>query len=146
LSGVFTFPQAGTWYNYPGTETFTASGSSQVFNLQPGEFKFFINKNLNPTGPVTIPGSFSATVYPNPIRSNSVISYALPQAGDVTMELFNMMGQRLTTYRKPTQPAGRHTITFRELMKNQAAGAGVYLLKTSSGSSSFVNRVVILAH
>lgn len=146
ISGVVTFPQAGTWYNYPGTETFTATGTSQVFNLQPGEYKFYINKNLNPVIPVPVPTAFSATVFPNPIRSQSSVMYALPQAGNVTMELFNMMGQRLITYQRGSLPAGTYTTSLREVLRNRQMPAGVYTLKISSGSSSVNQRVLVLQH
>ncbi len=146
LSGVVTFPQAGTWYNYPGTETFTATGNSQVFNLQAGEYKFYINKNLNPAPPVIIPGGFSANVYPNPVRPHSVITLALPESGNVTVEVFDMIGQRLSIYAKSSQPAGVYTVPFRDVMKNRAAPAGVYQLKISSGSSAVTRRVILLSH
>ena len=146
ISGAVTFPQAGTWYNYPGTETFTATGSSQVFNLQAGEYKFYINKNLNPAPPVIIPGSLSLNVYPNPIRSHSVITYALPESGNVAIELFDMMGRKLSTYNKSSQQAGVYTISFGALMTNRATTAGVYQLRINSGSSSVTHNVAILKH
>lgn len=43
-TGSVTFPSAGTWYDYlnPGS-TFNATGGSQSFTLQPGEYRVYLN-------------------------------------------------------------------------------------------------------
>jgi 1,4-alpha-glucan branching enzyme len=56
-TGSVTFPAAGTWYNYlspinGGTATFAATGGSQSFTLQPGEYRVYINTAV--ALPVTI--------------------------------------------------------------------------------------------
>lgn len=51
-NGSVTFPVAGTWYNYLTGATFAASGGSQSFTLQPGEYRIYLN-SLVPI-PVTI--------------------------------------------------------------------------------------------
>ncbi len=43
-SGSVTFPVAGTWYDYLNGGTITATGSSQSFNLQPGEYHVYLNQ------------------------------------------------------------------------------------------------------
>ncbi|HYF32242.1 MAG TPA: alpha-amylase family glycosyl hydrolase [Chitinophagaceae bacterium] len=146
ISGVVIFPSAGTWYNYFSTETFTATGGGQVFNLQPGEFRFYINKNLKPVEPVPLPATFAASVHPNPLRSHSVIAYALPQAGNITIEVFDMLGQRLQTYQRSSLAAGNYSVTLRELLRNRPLSAGLYLLKISSGSNSVTARALMLSH
>lgn len=43
-TGSVTFPSAGTWYDYLNPPaTFSATGSSQSFTLQPGEYKVYLN-------------------------------------------------------------------------------------------------------
>lgn len=43
-TGSVTFPAAGTWYNYlEPPATFTATGVSQSFTLQPGEYRVYLN-------------------------------------------------------------------------------------------------------
>src|SRR5690606_28774596 len=44
-SGSVTFPVAGTWYDYFNENTITATGASQSFFLQPGEYRVFTNVN-----------------------------------------------------------------------------------------------------
>lgn len=46
-SGNVTFPSAGTWYEYLNApNTFNATGFSQSFFLNPGEFKIFTSSNV----------------------------------------------------------------------------------------------------
>ncbi len=47
-----TFPTGGTWYNYLTGATFSATGGSQSFTLQPGEYRIYLN-SLVPI-PVTV--------------------------------------------------------------------------------------------
>lgn len=43
-TGSVTFPAAGTWYNYLNPpQTFAATGGSQSFTLQPGEYRVYLN-------------------------------------------------------------------------------------------------------
>lgn len=134
ISGVVTFPQAGTWYNYFTGEPFTATGAGQVMNLAPGEYKLFINKNLNP-GPVVIPAGFSAKVYPNPSRPDSRVEYGLPQQARVSIGVYNMMGQQVAIYNTPVQAAGTYQVSIRQILRNRPLSAGVYTLKITAGDA-----------
>ncbi len=51
-TGAVSFPSAGTWYDYLNTGTFNATGSSQSFTLQPGEYRVFLSANV--VVPVTL--------------------------------------------------------------------------------------------
>ncbi|RZL99048.1 MAG: T9SS type A sorting domain-containing protein, partial [Pedobacter sp.] len=43
-TGSVSFPSAGTWYNYLNPPaTFAATGGSQSFTLQPGEYRIYLN-------------------------------------------------------------------------------------------------------
>ena len=45
-SGSVTFPAAGLWYNYLNAPaTFSATGGSQSFTLQPGEYRVYLSSN-----------------------------------------------------------------------------------------------------
>jgi 1,4-alpha-glucan branching enzyme len=52
-TGSVTFPTAGTWYDYLNSPaTFAATGGSQSFTLQPGEYHVYLSSNV--VIPVTI--------------------------------------------------------------------------------------------
>ena len=71
--------------------------------------------------------------YPNPFNPSTQIQYALPEATQVTLEVFNSVGQKVMELVNGQQSAGYHTATF------NASGLsnGVYFYKLST--SSFIN-------
>ena len=78
--------------------------------------------------------------YPNPFNPTTVIQYNLPRAGNVKLEVFNLVGQKIATLVNEKQRAGRHHVEFRAI--NLASG--VYLYKISAGSFSAVRKMILL--
>jgi ELWxxDGT repeat protein len=50
--------------------------------------------------------------YPNPFNPSTDISFSLPVAGQVRLEVFNMMGQRVATLVEKILSAGTHSVQF----------------------------------
>jgi hypothetical protein len=49
---------------------------------------------------------------PNPFNPTTQISFDLKQGGDVTLKVYNLMGQTIATLVNGYQNAGRHTVNF----------------------------------
>jgi hypothetical protein len=70
-----------------------------------------------------LPSDFSLNAnYPNPFNPSTRISYALPAASDVTLKVYNAVGQHMTTLVNQKQSAGNHTVTWNA----DNASSGVY--------------------
>ena len=50
--------------------------------------------------------------YPNPFNPQTTIDYALPQAGDVSLIVYDMLGREVDVLLDGPQAAGRHTVRF----------------------------------
>lgn len=76
-----------------------------------------------------LPLSFSLFQnYPNPFNPVTNISYSLPNPTHVTLEVFNILGQRVALLVNHDLPAGNHTTVWQA--EKQASGIYFYRLRT----------------
>lgn len=50
--------------------------------------------------------------YPNPFNNQTTITYSLPYDSDVTLRVYNLIGQEVTTLVNEQQPSGTYAVTF----------------------------------
>jgi hypothetical protein len=86
----------------------------------------------------SMPSEFKAG--PNPFNATTQISYFLPQAGAVQLDVFNIAGQRVETLIQGWQTAGEHRVTW----DAEDFISGVYFLRLSAGSENSVRKVTLL--
>ncbi|UCE64936.1 MAG: T9SS type A sorting domain-containing protein [Candidatus Zixiibacteriota bacterium] len=72
---------------------------------------------LTPTGIEEVStlnlGGFSLPQnYPNPFNASTTISYSLPQAADIRIEIYDILGRKLETLFSGPQEAGEHTANW----------------------------------
>lgn len=67
---------------------------------------------------------------PNPFRSSTRIVYEIQQAEQVSLTVYNVLGQRVATLVNGMQPAGTHEVTFNA----EGLSAGVYIYRVRAGA------------
>lgn len=87
-----------------------------------------------------IPNTFELhSNYPNPFNPTTTIPYDLPEAGDVSITIYNVIGQRILSYQLGRFQAGSH----RKNVDMSRFASGVYLIElTVTGDAQQLYRSV----
>jgi hypothetical protein len=88
-----------------------------------------------------IPSGFVLlNICPNPFNASASISYSLPEAANISIEVYNLMGQKVERLYSGFENAGEHSFVWN-------AGnysSGMYFVRLSAGDISRTERVVLL--
>lgn len=140
------FTQDGTWYDYFGETTISVSDLEYELTLAPGEFKIFTTRKFDL--PVAIQEEaaddrLTFTLYqnyPNPFNPSTTITYDVAKAGMVTLEIFNLIGQKVAVLVNEPQAAGTYTVRFDASMLS----SGVYLARYAANGVVQTKKMLLL--
>jgi hypothetical protein len=146
-TGSFTFPSAGTWYDYLNGNTFTTTGSAQSITLQPGELHVYLNRNLINAVVTSVGGlngsvnQLTGFVFPNPASPSSALDINVPETGKVQVDLLNAFGQKVKIILSERLTKGKHHILLTDKINNLPAGT--YLLNIQVANKSIPVKLMI---
>ena len=90
---------------------------------------------------VVNPASFElAQNFPNPFNPTTSIRYTVGKADNVSLTVYNMLGQEIASVVNQFQTAGSYTVNF----DASKLASGMYLYKIQSGSFSDVKKMMLL--
>ncbi len=83
--------------------------------------------------------------YPNPFNPETRIDYQLPEKTNVTIEIFNLMAQKIRTILNREQAAGYHSVVWdcRD-DSGKMMGSGVYLYRIKAGEFSKARKMLLM--
>ena len=82
---------------------------------------------------------------PNPFRDRTTLRYALPEAQEVTVAVFDLLGRRVQTLADGRQEAGTHRVTWEGTGASQRRlASGTYFLRVSTETKQHVEKVVLV--
>lgn len=88
-----------------------------------------------------VPSTYDmAQNYPNPFNPTTQINYSVPKSGFVTLKVYNVLGQEVTTLFSGKQQAGNYIATF----DASRFASGVYFYRLQAGSFSSVKKMVLM--
>lgn len=143
----FNFPAAGNWFDYLGNTVFSATAGPTTISLAPGEFKIYLNRNVNnitvtPVFDVDVPAStLLAAVYPNPAGEASLLELNIPQANRTDIAILDMSGRQVELLQSSTLQRGNHLIPIGNRLGKLPSG--LYLLRIVSGKESKTLKLII---
>lgn len=78
--------------------------------------------------------------YPNPFNPTTVISYNLPDAGHVTLNVYNTLGQKVMKLVNNYQTSGQYTVS----VDASNLASGVYLYRLTFGNQILIEKFTVL--
>ena len=72
--------------------------------------------------------------YPNPFNPTTSIEYILPEAGFMSLKVYNIVGQQVAVLAEGLKSAGSHTIMFDA--SNLSSGVYIYRLQTANSTTT----------
>jgi hypothetical protein len=83
--------------------------------------------------------------YPNPFNPTTQITYDLPTASYVTLKVYDILGNELSTVVNELQNAGEHTVTFSANGENAPTlSSGMYFYRITSGNFVQTKKMLLL--
>ena len=138
VASVPSLGNGATGHSYHWVDTDVENGHAYTYHLRSIDFNNTAEE-LSQVSAMPTLTTTTATVtdyalyqnYPNPFNPSTTISFDLPEAGMVTLNVFNPVGQQVATLVNSTLASGRHAVTF------DASGltSGLYLYTITAVTS-----------
>jgi hypothetical protein len=125
----------------------TATIASQFGSIDPVFYDAWDFDNQRPfpvtsvESPVVIPASYSLDQnYPNPFNPSTTIRFGLPAESDVTLKIFNTLGQEVATLATGVMKAGVHSVTF----DATNLSTGIYFYQIRAGEFTSLKKMLLI--
>ncbi len=88
-----------------------------------------------------LPAEFSLkAAYPNPFNSTTLISYSVPVASHISLNLYNLAGREIRTLVEGNQKAGSHFVT----LNADKLASGMYFARMEAGGKLFTRKILLI--
>ena len=122
--------------NNTNNEIFRSSGDYNVVDVVVGTAggqEIFANV-------VEVAGFGLSSAYPNPFNPTTSMNLSVAEAGNVTVQVYNLVGQVVSTLADEYMGVGSHSITWNA----SDLASGVYLVKAVSQDNVSVQKVMLV--
>ncbi|MEW5798865.1 MAG: choice-of-anchor B family protein [Bacteroidota bacterium] len=116
-------------------------GVASTFEVAVDDVEFGDNLQLS-VDPVrsAVPSQYSLSQnFPNPFNPLTTIEYSIPQEGQVSMKLYDLLGKEIATLVSSRQKAGRYSVIF----NGSELSSGIYFYTLRSGAFSETKKLML---
>lgn len=119
-----------------GRELWVSDGTAEGTEL----FKDFFPESSTPVDPGAETHALSLTSFPNPASRTMSLQLAVPITGEVTVEVYDVLGRRVAVLHDGPLAAGPHALRF----DAAALPSGVYVVRAVAPAGVVTRRVTLL--
>jgi PKD repeat protein len=134
------FGDGGNSTNQNPSHLYTAAGVYNVTMIVFGPCGSDTTTQIVTITTVGIEESASAAMgfsaYPNPISENTIVSYFLNEKSNVTLELYNTLGQKVNSITRGVQAQGFYEFNYNMKALNLENGVYILQIKTETQTAS----------
>jgi hypothetical protein len=81
-------------------------------------------------------GFYLGQNHPNPYKQNTIIDYSLPESAQVSLKVYNLVGEQIGTVMDSWQNSGYHQVSY--INPGLAEGVYMYKMEAKGSNSSFI--------
>ncbi|GJQ62128.1 MAG: hypothetical protein SCALA702_11810 [Melioribacteraceae bacterium] len=149
------FQSTGWWYDYFSGDSINVSNVTDVINLAPGEFHIYTDVNIPGPGQIILSTEDEEPAevkdykldqnYPNPFNPSTQINVSLKEGGNVSLKIYNMLGQEVADLFSGYKNAGRYNFTWNGTDNyGNKVSSGVYLYRVVSENFNSSKKMILM--
>jgi immune inhibitor A len=132
-----SYADAGT---FVAVTNISASGPTMT-----ADFAVSLSAGIDDTHPAALPQLALGQNYPNPFNPSTKFSFSVPSTRTVEVNVYNLLGERVTQLAAGVYSAGSYTLTWDGTDTNgQKVSSGVYLYELTAGDEHKVKEMILL--
>jgi len=129
--------QGGGQQRIPGIESFITARQASVKTQLANAGVLDVKEQTTSS----IPAVFKlAQNYPNPFNPTTTIGFSIPQSGNVTLKIYNVLGREVAALVNGYKNAGNYSVNF----DGSKLSSGVYFYELKSGKYSNTKKLLLL--
>jgi glycosidase len=149
------FQNIGWWYDYFTGDSLNVTSTSEIINLQPGEFRIYTTVKLPTPEPDIIndveridedkivKDFLLEQNYPNPFNPSTEIKFHIAQQSFVTLKIYDLLGREIETLVSEELDNGVYIVDWNgDNNFGEKVSSGIYFYRIEAGS--FINSMKML--
>nr|WP_272504065.1 T9SS type A sorting domain-containing protein [Salinibacter ruber] len=130
-------PGAGKTYDLQARTSVTVEpeGKTNPLKVAIGTESFVEDRAEN-----VLPNEVRLTSYPNPIRQQGTLEYALPESREVTLQVYDVLGRKVKTLTRGQKEAGRHRVD----LQTRQLSSGIYFGRLKAGGQTRTQKITVV--